>query len=419
MLLNKTESHFPQNKSIDFLIVSYGGGHIQAILPVAKRLIKKGFNVYIFALTTAIDVVKKSKVPFFSYKDLPEAYDFKAIKLGMELAKEMGTNNIIDYEETVAYLGLNFIDLERRYDKEKAKKIWIEKGRQAFDPSYLMESLIKNINPKVVISTNSPRTEKASILAAKNLGIKAACISDGLAIIESEWMKDNNFANIVFVLNDSVQQLLVNKGRAYKDICVSGNPAFDSLFDPIILDKAKEMKKQKGWNDGNVNILFASSPEIKKHPITGEDGDIDLPNKIEKCLKKYVRKNKNTNLIIRKHPSEHQDISLEERVYQSSKDDDISVIVNLVDLVIHTASTVGIQALISRKPVINIDISVFSKDLPLTHMGMGTGVDDLNDLEKVIKKSLKMDDGRSDDLYRPKPATDIISNKLVTILNDI
>jgi UDP-N-acetylglucosamine:LPS N-acetylglucosamine transferase len=247
MSIKKSPSLLNIKKKVDFLFVSYGGGHLKAILPVANQLIKDGYSIKIFALTTAINDLIDSNIPYFSYKDLPEAYEEENIKLGIKLAKHLdiqnNKDNIVSYEESVAYLALNYKDLIRLYGQSKGRKMWLEEGRQIFYPIYLMKKVLNYIEPKIVISTNSPRSEKAAIRAASMLNIKSVCINDLFAIQESAWLKDNSFANKIFVLNDSVKKFLVGLGRAAEDIVVSGNPAFDSLFEKKFIDESNFIKE--------------------------------------------------------------------------------------------------------------------------------------------------------------------------------
>ena len=71
MRSNLSKQHYPADKQIDFLFVTYGGGHVKMVLPIAEKLLKDGYSAYIFALTTAINTLKHTSVPYFSYKDLP------------------------------------------------------------------------------------------------------------------------------------------------------------------------------------------------------------------------------------------------------------------------------------------------------------------------------------------------------------
>ena len=62
--------------------------------------------------------------------------------------------------------------------------------------------------------------------------------------------------------------MLVSKGRN-KDqkIKVTGNPAFDSINDNQNILKAKKYKIDNGLLGPNINILYASSPELQNAPI--------------------------------------------------------------------------------------------------------------------------------------------------------
>ena len=384
--------HNSSNKKIDFLFVSYGGGHLKALLPIAKRLIKDGYEVQYFALTSAVEILKKTTVPFFSYKDLDASNEPSNIELGRKLAAEHETvnnkKNTIGERETTSYLSLNYIDIVDQLGKKEARKRWLREGRQMFYPLKLMTKILKSVNPRMVISTNSPRSEKASIDAASELGINSVCINDLFATQESAWLKDKNFGDKIFVLNSSVKDFLVKKGRPQKDIIVSGNPAFDSLYERRFLLEGLKIKKDMGLNE-KINILYASTEEQKINIWTGEKGDVRLPKKIESVLRDYVKSRENVNLIIRRHPNQEQFVKAGKRVFMSDQEQNINSILNAVDIVIHSASTVGLQAALIGKSVINIELSTIAKDLPLTSMGLGKSVFSLDDLSSAIDNEIK------------------------------
>ena len=392
MELESNKSQLPLKKDIDFLIVSYGGGHIRTVLPVAEELIKKGFSVCVFALTTAIEEVNKTNIPFFSYKDLPQANNSTAISYGKFLSNEIENKGIIDFDETIAYLGINFLDLSKQYGKNKARKLWKDKGRQAFNPIHTMTDVLRQIKPKWLITTNSPRSEKAAINAARLQNIKSICICDLLVVPESKWLKDRNFANYLFVINKEVKNMLVKLGRPKEDIIITGNPAFDSIFDSSNLASANQYKKLNRINPAHKVILYASSPEPKTHPFNKKTGDIELPAKIERILLEYVNKNKNVSLILRRHPSQNQNIEISERVFKSNLETSFNVMVHVPDLIIQVASTTGMQAILAKKLLLNIDCSIFTEDTPYTSMGLGVGVDSLEELPDAITKILASDE---------------------------
>jgi UDP-N-acetylglucosamine 2-epimerase len=51
-----------------------------------------------------------------------------------------------------------------------------------------------------------------------------------------------------------------------------------------------------------------------------------------------------------------------------------------------TASTVGLEAHIAGKPVISVDMSVFTPDAPYAAMRISTGTNSLSELANTVKK---------------------------------
>ena len=92
---------YPADQQIDFLFVTYGGGHVKMVLPIAEKLIKEGYSVQIFALTTAIDILKKSSVPYFSYKNLPIAKNLDVISQGKKMMRAIKQNNFVVFYQVL------------------------------------------------------------------------------------------------------------------------------------------------------------------------------------------------------------------------------------------------------------------------------------------------------------------------------
>jgi UDP:flavonoid glycosyltransferase YjiC (YdhE family) len=93
------------------LLVTYGGGHVALMCPLAQAMMSKGYTVKILALTTAQAYLKQRGIPFVGYSDMPESKAQDVQEYGRALAGEMGQAQKIDFAETVAYLGLNYKDL--------------------------------------------------------------------------------------------------------------------------------------------------------------------------------------------------------------------------------------------------------------------------------------------------------------------
>ena len=69
------------------LFVSYGGGHVNLLLPVFNQLSKKeNYSCEYLALTTAGSALKSQGVPYLGFKDLLEESDIEAIAYGRDAA---------------------------------------------------------------------------------------------------------------------------------------------------------------------------------------------------------------------------------------------------------------------------------------------------------------------------------------------
>jgi len=380
---------FPEPGSIDVLFVTYGGGHVQMVLPVASELKRRKVRVAVLALTTAIPIVEAAKLDFFSFADFPASRAEEVRKVGMRLASKMPGTGLIPFQETVAYMGLNYFDLEKDLGKKDAAAAWKEFGRQSFHPKTTLREVITCIRPRLVVATNSPRAERAAIEAATELGISAAVMVDLFALKEIDWLRSPNYGKKLFVLNEAVRQAMIDKGRPPEDVVVTGNPAFDDIYKPSVIAAGKKLREARGYGrNGRLCMLYASGPEPERHPFTEERGDPGLPMKIESYLRELVSRNEKLEVVVRRHPSEDQTILQGDRVFSSMQTDNISILIHAIDIVIITSSTVGLQGYLAGKPVISLELSIFSSDAPYAEHGMAYGVKKLGELEGAIENCI-------------------------------
>ncbi|WP_330925628.1 hypothetical protein [Candidatus Sororendozoicomonas aggregata] len=370
------------------LFVSYGGGHVNALLPIYERLVFS--NIYecnYLALTTAYQKVKNVNKCCFGFKDLIGDGDLYALKKGKELVVNDTQNPLVSYNESVAYIGLSYMDLVKSFGETAASKKYKKYGRQAFYPIHTLKKYLSKNKPDLVVATNSPRAERAVIDAAFQLGIPSICLVDLFALQEIAWIGKPGFANKVCVISDAVRDKMMAAGRMADEVVVTGNPAFDYLSRYNDITSVRKFKKKKQWSNHERIVLWASAIEPEKHPFSDRVGDILLPIKIEEELVKLVRKNINIRLVIRPHPNESREFSqLPNGVEISRQEDDINELLPAVDCVVVTASTVGLQAALISKPLINIKLSLFSKDAPYDEMGFSMGVECLSELnDRVIE----------------------------------
>ena len=77
------------NSKKKILFVSYGGGHINIILPIFKKCKKNGFNADLIALTGAKLVTESQNIKSLGFKDFVEEKERgKFRKFGEKLINE-------------------------------------------------------------------------------------------------------------------------------------------------------------------------------------------------------------------------------------------------------------------------------------------------------------------------------------------
>jgi hypothetical protein len=379
----------PEPGTVDVLFVTYGGGHSRMVIPVAQALEARGIKTCVFALTLAIPPVRNSGLNWFGYSNLPQAREPRVQEWGKELSRGFPTDGPVAIKETIAYIGLNYRDLELTHGVEGAAALYAQSGRFKFHPSHTMTETLELIRPKVVVATNSPRSERAAIEAASRLGIPALCMIDMFAIQAKEWIKDPGYGTKVSVLNEWVRDMLIECGRPAEDIHVTGNPAFDQLQTDAVRAKGKAVRAQRGWGqEGRTTVLYASAPEPPTDPYTGEPADLELPLKVENKLKAIVSANEALELVIRRHPSEDQNVTLAPRVYQSTMADDIDELLHAVDIVAVSCSTVGFQGYLAGRAVLSVECSVVSPDAPYGAFGISRAAQAIDEIETVLDSIL-------------------------------
>ena len=391
----------------------YGGGHAEIIKEVYKNLVNiSGIEITILALTTSKYKFEQEKIP---YKLITDYYN-KEEKFIYELGKSFCISNDIDTsigeDETYLYHGYALYELEKKYSKEKIKEGFKKFGRAIFLPIQFMERVLKNENPNLVITTNSPRYEKAALIAAKNLGIISLSIEDlfgveykQLTVDIASFFENINY-NIIYgdylcVLTDEAKNNL-NREKVNK-VFVTGNPSFDKTI--------KFFSDNKILSEKNSNVLCFLT---QNHPEK-----LDILEKLIKIVDK-----KDFYLIIKIHPNE----SKEEysRVVQSlakNKDKIFIETGNLYenilksDIILTVDSTAALEAAILGKPIIGKK----SNQIPFEKIDIGIEYDDVNKIDDCIETLLKnreirekLKEGRN--LFRPK---ELAGKKIEEIVRNI
>jgi hypothetical protein len=137
-----------------WLFVAYGGGHAKALLPVARLVQAQGLAQVVFlALTTAAGPVREAGLPTIGFADLLEGSDAQALRHGERLLDSLSVQ-AASREESVAYLGLSYAELEADVGVQAAADRYRQYGRQAFLPVRVLERALHRWQPACVLTTN-------------------------------------------------------------------------------------------------------------------------------------------------------------------------------------------------------------------------------------------------------------------------
>jgi hypothetical protein len=376
------------HKKPKILFVTYGGGHVRMIMPVIVALQEYPIDIQVIALTGSYKIFQENNIPCKSFKDYLDPTNTEAIKWGKTLASEM-QNTSIPIDETIAYLGLSFTDLIDQLGEKKAVQAYKEKQRHAFLPIHTLKKIINDVQPDLVVTTNSPRAERAAIMVAKERGIPTLSLSDLFCLSDFFVME----SDVVTVLDKQAMTNLKKSG-VKSNIVVTGNPSFDGLlpkrhfFKDIVAEGLLWVDSPATW-DLSVKKLYSRSDE----EIVG---DLD-------SMKEAAMRN-NLKLLIRAHPS--QNIALFADWVERQNSSDISLVhdIDLLDLLAQNlivsgySSTVLLQAVFVGRVVVQIAYQGRSGNLPLGDLGLAWLVREKSELFSIISEAYSNDE-RKEALY--------------------
>ena len=367
------------------LFVCYGGGHVAMVLPVARALQGSGAaNVQVLALTTAAPVVRAAGLALLQVKDFLTSQDDAALAQGRKLLAAMGP--VDDPSESAAYLGLCYAELVDQVGQEEAELRYRRDGRQAFLPQALLSRILRTVRPDLLVATNSPRAERAAVLAARDLGIYAVCMVDLFAIDEVRWIGGPGYADKVCVLNEQVRQFLLQAGRRADEVQVTGNPAFDVLASPEVLKQGLALRQARGWGGRHV-VLCPAQIEPPFHPFNGRPGDTQLPEKLLQLLLDWVLQQDDIVLCVRPRAGEGPpSLPRDGRVCLTGQDWPLPPLLAAVDAVVTFGSTVGLQGALAGTRLVQVLGSVFDDAMPLLRFGIADAAVPLGELVPVLEQ---------------------------------
>jgi hypothetical protein len=379
------------------LFVSYGGGHARMVTPVIRALESyPDIHSEALALTIGGPIFKSEGLPYKGYRDFVTGADAEALAWGKRLAaKYHSPESGVSEAEAIAYLGLSYWDLVLRHGEVEAAQLLERKGRHAFFPLAVMERVIHAIKPSMVVTTNSPRSEQAAVAVARQHGIPTLSMVDLFGLHHMIPLA----ADYITVMSERIIANLLQDGvnRPRDAFLITGNPAFDQAFDfsgPI----------DHAWRYAHFPYLPAQTKMLLWADTTGyrsgQSCELHLRNKAEiiedlELLSQAARMN-DACLLIRPHPSQPRTL-YEEWIRHSAYphvgfagDVPLYPLLKSVDAVATYGSTVAVEALLMRRPVIQLQKQSCSvgNPMPMADWGLAWSADGTADLPGILHQVL-------------------------------
>jgi hypothetical protein len=376
------------------LFVTYGGGHARMITPVMHELEGDGdIRMEALALTTGAPHFKSERLPFKGFKDFITPDDKEAINWGKKLAEEHhNPDSGLEEDESIAYLGLSYWDLVVRIGEEEAARLWDTKGRQAFLPLTVMERVIGQLKPDMVVTTNSPRSERAALEVAQALGIVTVCMVDLFGYVDFHVLGADYFT----VLNERViDNLLASGVEADRErFFVTGNPAFD----PICNHRGPVDTEWRQTHFPNLPphvpcVLWIDTPGYihPKPPHLWIRSEKEILFDLENVARATAENR--CALLVRPHPS--QGLSFHKAWVEQAPTHvyfagsvPLYPLLNAVDVVVAYASTVTVQALSMQRRVIQLKYKSGDDGMPLADWGMAWQAEGPDELPQRLYEAL-------------------------------
>ena len=395
------------------LFVCYGGGHVKILLQVLQELARQPvgkISVVNIGLTTAARELRQAGYPAKGFRDyVSSATDACGQAIGVRLAAEMHNAEAgISYEESVAYLGLSMQDLASRVGEPEAWGLFQKLKRMCFCPVTVLERILQQERPDIVVTTNSPKGERAALIAARKLGIPSVRIEDLFGVpvmiryIRAVLGEDAREVVLpvhpdrVAVMNEAARNNVIaaQKEEALwvepRNVRVTGQPVLDEASRKVAGLSQRLCREENHLPPDQPILLWATD-------------NLAVDGQILNALLGAFRRNPEWFLVIKLHPgfSASQEESYQRQLLPNMRvvsGGDIHRLVFAADATLTHFTTVGLEAAALGRPLILVDFGseaeIFRNDL-LLHISYRATVPyfrpyaaalvhDLQDLEPAI-----------------------------------
>ncbi|MGE4297195.1 MAG: hypothetical protein AB7E47_04125 [Desulfovibrionaceae bacterium] len=362
------------------LIVTYGGGHVNLMVPV-YRLLPDTLDTSYVGLSIAGPVLERAGIPYTNYSSYADRImDADALRFGEELAARWHVEGKVPREESVAYLGCGMRDLVRTEGEAVARERLDTLGRKAFVPTWTMERIIDAERPDLIVTTNSPRSERAATLIGNAKGIPTLNIHDGLAFEERHHLTADRLAVMCGITRDN----LIRTGHDAARITITGQPAFDPIVREIEEFDRDALCRRHGLDPAGRYILFGSQRQVDEALLVG------VIDTVERAMPGH-------RLLVKPHPGE--DPAMFEHVLASRggfsffRDVPIRELICASDLMVSLWSTISLEAVLMRRPLIQLNLPGLPNTNPLYDFGVALEAPSLDALGGHMQDVLNGNNG--------------------------
>lgn len=315
------------------LFVTYGGGH--------AAIIKKIIDAYegdfdVLALTSGEDSFSDCLTVEDVFQSLP-SYDKDIVKALMPLVTRFVEELPNQNRSTVLYYALGA--WEAGLDQDSIEEL-ITLSRHNFLQLRSMVYFLRKLDVCCIVTTTSPRFERASILAAKELGLNSYQIDDLFLNVETQFLAKN-----VFVYSKNEAELLKSSATFRGRAIALGNPNFD-------IDNVERVETKLIYWCPHREVSYSEDGSV-----SGRGNDAENVRKEIEAISSLLDKHEDYSCVIRPHPNDGlfglDSVRLHPRMeVRLAKNEDLGIALSKAALWITPHSTTAIQASMNGIPVI-------------------------------------------------------------------
>jgi len=254
----------------------------------------------------------------------------------------------------------------------------------------------------LVLTTNSPKSERAALVVAGERGIPTIAIEDCLGIRQKIFPAHvpTFTASAVCVLSEIATPYLVAQGTAASSVRVTGNPAFDALAD-LRPDARARTRDALGIGAAVPLVLFTGQAYTK----------VERLESVISAIRSVVPA---ARFAVRRHPSRRTTESA--RLLATLPDvlvteaETIGDLLAASDMLLTISSTTAIESILLGRPVVQLgpelgltdEHNEHADDLPLYRHGAAELARSADEMARAVARAL--DPGARDELlHRARP----------------